>query len=183
VVPTAPKVRSAVAPVLPPGSKPPTRPVLEPEEGLRDVILSSLNAVFEGAGGGETFQGIGKVDIHLRITQGEVFISEVKFWDGPDSVREVIKQLRGRLTCPDSYGVALVLSRNARFTEVLQGAREAIASADGFVSGTLQEKGANHFVARLTTPSDEARQAHIHVLLYNLYLLEPGRRALRRALR
>jgi hypothetical protein len=96
VVPTSPKVRTKITPVLPPASKPPTRPVLEQdklnailtvldngcrqfertpqafrqltEEGLRDVLLGSLNAVFEGAAGGETFQGIGKVDIHLRIS-------------------------------------------------------------------------------------------------------------------
>lgn len=211
VIPTAPKVRSTVAPVLPPASKPPTRPVLEAakfaaildlidnqgrqfertpqsyqqltEEGLRDIILGSLNAVFEGAAGGETFQGIGKVDIHLRITQGEVFVSEIKFWDGPESLREVIKQLRGRLTWRDSYGVALVLSRNAGFSNVLNAVREATPSAEGFVAGSLNEKAANHFVTRFTIPSDEARQANIHVLVYNLYVPEPPRRVVRRVAR
>lgn len=208
VVPTAPKVRAKIAPVMPPATKRQERPVLEPdkfaaildlidnqcrgfertpqaynqltEEGLRDIILGSLNAVFEGAAGGETFQGVGKVDIHLRITQGEVFVSEVKFWDGPASLHEVIGQLRGRLTWRDGYGVALVLSRNAGFAEVLAAVREAIPKVEGFVAGSLRERAANHFVARFTIPSDAARQAEIDVLVYNLYVPDPGKRMVKR---
>ncbi len=208
VVPTTPKVRAKIAPVMPPESKRQERPVLElakfaailelidnqcrqfertpqafnqlAEEGLRDVILSSLNAVFEGAAGGETFQGIGKVDIHLRIAQGEVFVSEVKFWDGATSLREVIKQLRGRLTWRDGYGVALVLSRNVGFMEVLGAVRDAVPSGDGYVAGSLRERAANHFVARFTIPSDQARQAEVHVLAYNIHVAERPRRQVRK---
>ena len=208
VVPTAPKVRAAIKPLLPPASRPPTRPVLEPdkfaaileliensgrqfertpqsfqpltEEGLRDIILSSLNAVFEGAAGGETFQGVGKVDIHLRISQGEVFLAELKFWDGPESLKPVISQLLGRLTWRDSYGVAVVLSRNAGFSEVLRAVRETIATTSGFSTNTLQERAANHFVARFSLPSDGTRTVSIHVLVYNLYVAEAGKRVVRR---
>src|SRR5207253_7346764 len=108
VIPTAVRVRQKVAPVVPPRSKPQERPILErdkfdaiveiidnqcrqfeltptafqglTEEALRDVVLSSLNAVFEGAAGGELFRVLGKTDIHLRISRGEVFIAELKVW-------------------------------------------------------------------------------------------------------
>ena len=208
VVPTAPKVRAAIKPVLPPPSRPPTRAVLEPdkfaaildliensgrqfertpqsfqqltEEGLRDIILSSLNAVFEGAAGGETFQGVGKVDIHLRISQGEVFLAELKFWDGPESLRLVISQLLGRLTWRDSYGVAVLFSRNARFSEVLGAVRETIPTTSGFGTNTLHESTANHFVARFSLPSDSTRTVSIHVLVYNLYVAEAGKRMVKR---
>lgn len=208
VVPTAPRVRPAMRPVVPPTSRPPVRPVLRPdkfaailelldnsgrqfertpqsfhqlsEEGLRDMILGSLNAVFEGAAAGETFQGLGKVDIHLRISQGEVFVAELKFWDGPESLRVVVRQLLGRLTWRDSYGVAMVLSRNSGFTGVLRAVREAIPTADGFSNGTLQERAPNHFVARFAIPSDGARTATIHVLVYDLYVAEAGKRVVRR---
>jgi len=56
------------------------------EEVLRDVMLSSLNGVFAGAAGGEAFRVLGKTDIYLRITQGEVFIAELKVWSGPASL-------------------------------------------------------------------------------------------------
>jgi hypothetical protein len=208
VVPTAPRVRTNIAPVLPPTSKPPTRPVLEQdkfnailelldnscrqfertpqtfqqltEEGLRDILLSNLNAVFDGAAGGETFQGTGKVDIHLRMPEGEVFVAELKFWDGPESLRLVITQLRNRLTWRDSYGVALVLSRNAGFDDVLKSGRETIPTTEGFMAGSLQAKNDNHFVARFTIPSADARQATIHVLVFNLYTAEAGKRVVKR---
>ena len=208
VVPTVPRVRTKIAPLLPAASKPPTRPVLEPdkfhailelldngcrqfertpqsfqqltEEGLRDVLLSNLNAVFEGAAGGETFQGVGKVDIHLRISQGEVFVAELKFWDGPESLRFVIGQLRGRLTWRESYGVALVLSRNAGFDDVLKAVRDTIGATEGFVPISLQTRRANHFVARFAIPSDVARQANIHVLVFNLFVPDPAKRTVKR---
>lgn len=208
VVPTAPKVRAKIAPVMPPASKRRACPVLEPakfaaildlidnqcrqfertpqafnqltEEGLRDVVLSSLNAVFEGAAGGETFQGIGKVDIHLRIAQGEIFVSELKFWDGPASLHEVIGQLRGRLTWRDGYGVALVLSRNVGFGEVLRAVFDAIPTVEGFVAGSLRERAANHFIARFTIPSDAPRHAEVDVLVHNLHVPDADRRTVKR---
>lgn len=208
VVPTAPKVRAKIAPVMPPASKRRERPILGSttfaaildlidnqcrqfertpqafnrltEEGLRDVVLSSLNAVFEGAAGGETFQGIGKVDIHLRIAQGEVFVSEIKFWGGPASLHEVISQLRGRLTWRDGYGVALVLSRNVGFADVLTAVRDAIPTVEGFVGGAVRERTANHFIAHFTIPSDARRYAEIHVLAYNLHVPDAGRRTVKR---
>lgn len=207
-IPTAPKVRTKVVPVLPPASKPPTRPVLEAdkfeailqildngcrqfertpqafdaltEEGLRDITLGNLNAVFEGGASGETFQGVGKVDIHLRISQGEVFLAELKFWSGADSLREVVGQLRARLTWRDSYGVALVLSRNVGFSDVLNAVKTLLPTLDGFVPGSLQEKAANHFAARFTIPSDAARQASIRILVYNLYSADPSRRQVKK---
>jgi len=90
IVPTAARVRQRIAPLVPPTPKEQRRPVLEREkfnaivdlidnqcrqfeltptvfqgmleEALRDIILSSLNAVFEGAAAGEVFRGLGKTD-------------------------------------------------------------------------------------------------------------------------
>jgi hypothetical protein len=207
IVPIAPTVRPTIAPVLPPVPSKQTRPVLEPtkfeailqlidnsgrqfertpqafsalqEEGLRDVLLSNFNAVFEGAAGGETFQGSGKCDIHLRIAQGQVFIAELKFWSGPQSLKEVIGQLRGRLSWRDAYGVALVLSRAANFTEVMNSVRESIPQCEGFV-GTLSGRAENHSVARFTLASDDGRQATIHVLVYNLFSGSDGARIVKK---
>jgi hypothetical protein len=207
VVPTVPKIRPKIAPVMPPVAKRQERPVLEAdkfagvlelvdnqcrgfertpqsysvlsEEGLRDIILGSLNAVFEGAASGETFQAIGKVDIHLRISQGEVFVAELKFWHGPKSLHETIGQLLGRLTWRDSYGVAIIFSRNAGFTGVLDAIRNEIPNVKGFAKSTLHGVAGNHFRARFSIPSDEARQAEIHVIAYNLYVQESGKRQTR----
>ena len=147
---------------------------------MRDTILGSLNAVFEGAAGGETFRGNGKVDIHLQIAQGEVFICEIKFWRGPGSLDEVVAQLRGRLTWRDSYGVGIVFSRNAGFTEVLAAVQQTLPGLKGFMPESLRQMGEHHFIARFAIPSDKARTAEIYILVYNLYLPDPGRRAVKR---
>ncbi|HEY1307287.1 MAG TPA: hypothetical protein VGF24_27215 [Vicinamibacterales bacterium] len=207
-VPTAVRVRSKIAPIMPPHRREQERPVLDDrtfgaimellgnqceqfertpqafaqltEEGLRDVMLSSLNAVFEGAAGGETFRGNGKVDIHLQISKGEVFVCEIKFWAGPVSLEETVEQLRGRLTWKDSYGVAVMLSRNAGFREVLASAEDTIPELPGCLKGSLRRVNERHFVARFTIPADEARTAEIHVLVYNVYSAAPSKRAVKR---
>ena len=207
VVPIAPTVKPTIVPVLPPTPSRQTRPVLEgpkfdailhlidnsgrqfertpqafsalTEEGLRDVLLSNLNAVFEGAAGGETFQGAGKCDIHLRISQGEVFVAELKFWTGPQSLKEVIAQLRARLTWRDAYGVAIMLARAANFTEAMTGVRATIPQCEGFV-GSVTSRGENHSVARFTLTSDDGRQATIHVLVYNLFSGSAGVRMVKK---
>ena len=208
VVPTAVKVRAKIAPLIPATRKAQEVPVLDAErfgaimellesqcqqfertpqafselqeEGLRDIVLSSLNAVFEGAAGGETFRGNGKVDIHLQISQGEVFICEIKFWRGPGSLDKVVAQLMGRLTWRDSYGVGVVFSLNARFTEVLAAVQQILPGLQGCLPESLHQMDQHHFVARFAIPSDEARAAEIHILVYNLYLPNPGRRAVKR---
>ena len=208
VVSTTVKVRAKIAPVMPATRKAQKVPVLDAksfraiiellesqcqqfertpqvfsefqEEGLRDTILGSLNAVFEGAAGGETFRGNGKVDIHLQIAQGEVFICEIKFWRGPGSLDEVVAQLRGRLTWRDSYGVGIVFSLNTGFTEVLAAVQQKLPGLPGCVPESLHQMDEHHFVERFAIPSDEARAAEIHILVYNLYLPNPGRRAIKR---
>jgi hypothetical protein len=204
VIPTAVRVRRNVAPVVPPTPKPQKRFALErdklnaiielidsqcrqfertpsafqllSEEGLRDVILSSLNAVFEGAAVGEAFQGLGKVDVHLRISEGEVFVSEVKVWSGPESLAEVVGQLLDRLTWRDAYGVAIVFSKNADFGRVLESIQAALPTLPGAVKGSFIKEGANAFVAGFSLPSDGLRHVEIHVRAYNLYTPRPSRR-------
>ena len=208
VVPTAVKVRAKIAPVMPAARKAQKVPVLDAEgfgaimelvesqcqqfertpqvfselqeEGLRDIVLSSLNAVFEGAAGGETFRGNGKVDIHLQVAQGEVFLCEIKFWRGLRSLDEVVAQVMGRLTWRDSYGVGVVFSLNAGFTEVLAAVHQRLRGLQGCLPESLHRADEHHFVASFAIPSDEARTAEIHILVYNLYLPNPGRRAVKR---
>jgi hypothetical protein len=54
------------------------------------------------------------------------------------------------------------------------------SSFEGFVPGSLLVRSANHVVTGFTIPSDNARQAHIHVLVYNLFVPDPGRRTVKR---
>ncbi len=201
VVPTAVRVRRKIAPLVPPTPKEQQRPVLEREkfnaivdlidnqcrqfertptafqgmreEALRDIILSSLNAVFEGAAVGEAFQGLGKTDVHLWISQGEVFIAEIKIWGGPATLAEVVSQLLERLTWRDAFGVAVVISRNADFGAALEGIEAALPQLPGAVPGSFRRLGENVFAARFSLPSDRSKQVEVHVRAYNLYTPRP----------
>jgi len=204
VVPTAVRVRQTIAPLVPPTPRDQRRPVLErekfnaivdlidnqcrqfeltptvfqglPEEALRDIILSSLNAVFEGAAAGEVFRGLGKTDLHLRISKGEVFVSEVKIWSGPASLAEVVNQLLERLTWRDSFGVGIVLSKNADFGAVLRGVEAALPNLPSAVKGSLSKPGENIFTTRFSLPSDSSKQVEIHIRVYNLHTARPSGR-------
>lgn len=105
------------------------------EEDLRAIILSSLNAVFEGHAVGEAFQGLGRADIHLRISKGELFIAECKYWDGSSSVAKATKQVLERLTWHESYGVVIVFSRNVDFGRVRNSLAETIPGLPHYSGG------------------------------------------------
>ena len=139
------------------------------EEGLRDVMLSSLNAVFEGQATGESFRGLGKADIHLPLAGGDAFVAEVKFWDGPASLAQTVDQLRGRLTWRDTVGVAIMLSENANFGTVLETIKKTLPTLPGFVAAQqVREVDDNRFIARFQIKTSEGHHAEIHVLVYSL---------------
>jgi len=190
--------------LLPPKSKPQERPVLEPdkfdaiveiidnqcrqfeltptvfqgmsEEALRDVMLSSLNGVFGGTADGEAFRVLGKTDIRLRISQGEVFIAELKVWSGPASLAEVVGQLLDRLTWRDAYGVVVVFSKNQDFGAVLVSIAATLPTLPGAAAPSFRKEGANIFVTRFALPSDASKQVEVHVRAYNLHTARPSGR-------
>jgi hypothetical protein len=133
-----------------------------PEEALRDVMLSSLNIVFEGGAGGEVFRVLGKTDIHLPITRGEVCIAELKIWDGPASLAQVVGQLLDRLTWRDAYGVVILFSKNADFGAVLASIAANLPKLPGAVAPSFRKEAANVFVARFTLPTDASTQVEVH---------------------
>jgi hypothetical protein len=72
------------------------------EEELRDLILGVLNAYWEGAAGGELFNGSGKTDILIREGDRNAFIAECKVWSGPKAVSSAIDQLLSYMVWRDS---------------------------------------------------------------------------------
>jgi hypothetical protein len=146
------------------------------EEDLRDIMLSSINAVFEGKAVGEAFQGLGKADIHLRISKGEIFIAEVKWWGGPASTTEATQQLLERLTWHESSGVVVILSRNADFGGVRKSLKNMILTIPG-ASGVVKEIEPNHLSCRFNLPSDVSKQVDVRYLVYNLFTTRPSGRS------
>jgi len=138
------------------------------EEDIRNLILSSLNAVFNLGAVGEAFSKQGKTDIYLVVPEGGIFIVECKIWYGPHTIGEAVDQILGYLTWRDAYGVVLLFSRNKGFSNVLGSIREAINSIAS-LRGELHQIDDHHWLARHILPSDDSQTVEIHYLVYNIY--------------
>lgn len=138
------------------------------EEGLRDVILVSLNSLFEGKATGETFSHKGKTDIYLNIDKGNVLISECKIWGGQVLYNKTIEQLLGYLTWRHNFGIMITFAKQKNFSKILTDAPAIIQSHSSYRSG-FQKIAANHFISHHKLDHDEDKDVEVHHLFYNLY--------------
>lgn len=102
------------------------------EEHLRMFFLATLNAQFDGAATGETFNSEGKTDILIRIEGRNLFIGECKFWKGPSGFAETIDQVLGYAQWRDCKLAILVFNKNKDFTSVLTKIRETTKAHPSF---------------------------------------------------
>jgi len=140
------------------------------EEELRDIILSMLNAVFQGSATGETFVKKGKTDIHLKMNiDGGILSAECKFWGGEKLYCETIDQHFGYLTWRQNYAIQITFSTNQGFPEVNGKAIESAKSHPTYVENSFRQISNTHFVTTNTFPEDSSKRVEIHHLLFNLY--------------
>lgn len=140
------------------------------EEDLRDIILSMLNAVFEGGATGETFVKKGKTDIHLQMNiDGGILTAECKFWGGEKLYCETIDQHFGYLTWRQNYAIQITFSKNQGFSEVIEKAIQSAKSHPTYVDNSFRQINDSHFVTTNTFPEDTSKRVEIHHLLFNIY--------------
>lgn len=148
---------------------PSTYGVLE-EEQLRDIILNTLNAVFETtAATGETFSKKGKTDIFLVVPGGAVLIGECKFWGGAKLYGETIDQLFGYVTWRHTAAVMVTFSKNKGLTAVVEEAKRATKEHASF-SRDLASVAETYFTSVHKHPSDDQKTIEIHQLIFDLSL-------------
>lgn len=136
------------------------------EEALRDVLLVSLNAIFEGRATGETFSKKGKTDIHLNIDKGSILVFECKIWGGQKLHHETIDQIRGYLTWRHNFGVIIGFVRSKNFSAILESIPDVIQASPSYVDG-IKKVGDSHFVSNHRL-EDEGKEVEIHHLFYHL---------------
>ncbi|MEU5193621.1 hypothetical protein AB0G86_06090 [Streptomyces scabiei] len=105
-----------------------------PEERLRDILLVSLNAFFEGQSTGETVNGKGKTDILLRIGDRNVMVGECKIWGGSAAFGKAIDQLLGNLGSYDTQTVIPLFIRATDPGGMTQRAVEAVKEHPAYSS-------------------------------------------------
>ncbi|MFI7672086.1 hypothetical protein [Actinophytocola sp. NPDC049390] len=130
------------------------------EEQIRDVLLVSLNAQFEGTATGEVFNGAGKTDILIRVDDRNVFIGECKIWNGPQTVTKALDQLVGYLVWRDTKAALLLFIRDANVSTV---AAKAVAKIEDHPN--YKRRGKTFTEERydfvLHARDDRAREIHL----------------------
>lgn len=143
------------------------------EEELRDIILSQLNAIYEGEAKGETFNKSGKTDILISEEGRSAFIAECKIWRGQKSFSDAIDQLLGYLTWRDCKTALIVFNKNNKnFSQILESVDNTVLAHPNFMS-KVSQKDANEWLYKMRAKDDETRTIKINVMLFNLYC--PGK--------
>lgn len=96
------------------------------EETLRDLLLGTLNGYWQGAAGGELFNGAGKTDILIRENGRNVFIAECKVWGGAARATDALDQLLSYLVWRDSKAALIVFIKNVKSTDIITRLHEAV---------------------------------------------------------
>jgi len=140
------------------------------EEGLRDNLLSHLNAVFEGRATGETFRKYGKTDIRIEEETRSAFIGECKLWGGEKVVLEALTQLLGYLTWRDCKAALVLFNKDvAGFTGVQETIARVLPGHPNFIrEKTTGRVGEWRFVFK--SGEDPSREVTVHVFAFNLYV-------------
>lgn len=137
------------------------------EEHLRDHIVLILEPNFEGSATGETFNKSGKTDLLLRYEGKNVFIAELKFWQGQKAYLNTISQLLSYLTWRDSKAAIVVFVRNKDFSSVLETIKEATLEHRNYL-GLISEQEEGWFHYRFCINEDRNREVKVSVMLFHL---------------
>jgi hypothetical protein len=132
------------------------------EEARRDVFLGTLNTHYEGRGSAEAFNVSGKTDILIRYEGKSLFVGECKFWSGAKSFTDAIDQLFRYASWRDTKLALIVFVRENGLTEIVEKAREALASHPQFVSWQ-DAAGETELRAIVRWPGDDRRLADLNV--------------------
>jgi len=133
------------------------------EEELRDLLLGTLNGYWEGAAGGELFNGSGKTDILIREADRNVFIAECKIWRGPKAVADALDQLLSYLVWRDSKAALVMFIRTADPAATIQ-KLHAATEAHPTYAITKPATDPSRRTDYILTADDEGRRVSLAVL-------------------
>ncbi len=140
------------------------------EEDIRDILLSVLNSIFEGSASGETFSKIGKTDIYLNISKGQILICECKFWRGQKTYGSSINQLFDYLTWRENFGIIITLNKaNINFSEIIKTAKVATCIHKTYITKSFGLIEETYFTTLHKFPQDDEKKVEIHHLFFNIF--------------
>jgi len=135
---------------------------------IRDHFLVQLNGHYKGQATGETFNSYGKSDILVRAGDKNIFLAEVKFWDGQRSITNALRQLLTRYaTWRDSKIALIILNRRRNFSAVLDQVPGAIEAYENTIRRLKLPSGTD-FRYLLQHPDDPNKGLLLTVMCFEV---------------
>ena len=134
------------------------------EEGIRDVILTSLNSHYEASG--ETFNKKGKTDILIKVENKAAYIAECKIWHGIKLFDEAIEQLKSYATWRDTK-VSIII-----FNKTIKNFIGLTQTIDSWVNEkTTRVSKQTTNIWNCSLKDKETSQVYqLHIAVYDLYV-------------
>jgi hypothetical protein len=143
--------------------------LLEPE--LRDVLLSLLNNEFRDEATGETIQGKGKTDIHVKNPEDyrEIVIVECKKWKGEKQYIEGFNQKMGYLTGREKKSILLTFSDRIHFSDVSDKAKEAVENDKSYIESSIKDVESGSDIHETNFVSEHKLGENVKIKVYHLF--------------
>lgn len=140
------------------------------EEGLRDIILASLNGVYQGVATGEAFRKYGKTDLRIEEQSRSAFVGECKLWGGERVLIGALEQLLDYTTWRDGKAALIMFNKSvAGFSSLQETIAKALPAHGLFLRDKgCRQTGEHRFAFR--AKEDEGREITVHVFCFNLYV-------------
>ena len=140
------------------------------EEALRDIFLLLLESRYEAmTATSETFNRSGKTDMIVKYANdgSNIFVSECKFWHGPQGYVDTINQLFDRyLTWRDSKVAIMIFVQNKDFTSVIKNIANTSRTHPYFVK-EVGHRGETSFSYVFSLPQDTSKHVYLEVMAFH----------------
>lgn len=141
------------------------------EEELRDVILASLNTHYLGTATGETFNKIGKTDIHIPFENKSAYIGECKIWSGKGNFIKSINQLFGYIRWRDTKTSLIFFNKkNKNFFKILENIDDILSNEERCIKKA--RKSPHEWQCEFKKDVELTEVVFVNIVIYDLYVEE-----------
>lgn len=137
------------------------------EEDLRNILLASLNGIYQGAATGEAFRNNGKTDICIEAKNRAAFVAECKMWTGENKIESALQQLDNYLTWRDSKAALIYFVRRKNYFDIIEKVGARLAAIQN-ITMVRQLNGRNEFECSMASNATPGQRMAIRVLLINM---------------
>jgi hypothetical protein len=137
------------------------------EEDIRAFFLVNLNGTFQCKATGETFNKIGKTDIHIQDEGKSLFIAECKFWEGEKGFNATLDQLLKYLTWRDCKTALVIFNRRKNTTAVAEKMHEVMEGRKERKKTVSHALDAPSYYT-LVRDQEPGREIQVATLLFNI---------------